>query len=187
MTDERWMQELFRGELEVCHLSHPPDAVLLGYRWESLQEEEMVAVGVHLSTCERCRTRLTELERGQVWSVRPSFLRDPRSEAAVSNAPRKRSWHSGDPDGGDEAGSRHVWRTVLVHAGAVAGIALLMGVVHWVLDRQHAAPTSPLATPAQTARWWVHLYWGLLPLAVLSAFRAMRVLRRRMDDEQQKE
>jgi predicted anti-sigma-YlaC factor YlaD len=187
MTDERWMQELFRGELEVCHLSHPPDAVLLGYRWESLQREEMVAVGVHLSTCERCRTRVTELGGAQTWSARPSFLQDPRSPAVVSPSWRQDGRRTGHADARVGVVPSRVWRTVLVHAGMVAGVALLMGAVHWVLDWKHATTTSPLATPVQTVRWWVHLYWGLLPLAAAAALRTMRVLRRGKEDAHEKD
>lgn len=189
MMNEERLVEAFRGELDITHSAHPSDALLLGRHLGTLETGEEEVLSLHLATCSQCTARADELRtRSRVWEARPEFLPDPLSMRGLRTGPVWR-WprlvaeklqvgtHLGWPG----------WKPVLVHASVYAGVALLIGVTHLALDRVLVSRPSPFATPAKVHRWWVHLYWILLPLGLWFVWRlrAHGGSWRRRDDSQQ--
>lgn len=176
MTEDRWLESSFEGEMEVQYSSHPSDAVLLGHKWGCLTEEEEGMVAPHMATCDRCRSRFAQLGGDTTWCVRPGFLSDPaippeggtRVGRPIRRRDRRRAISCQPKQG---------WRTVLVPVGVLIGAASLIGATHVILDRWLAPAPSPFATPVQHVRWWLYLYWALVPLAGWVSVRVTRCAR----------
>ena len=183
MTEDRWLESSFEGEMEVQYSSHPSDAVLLGHKWGCLDGEEDRQVAPHLATCQHCRARLAQLRGNTIWQGRPGFLSDPvlrslegKGHDDVLRGVRSRKEKTSLRKRG--------WRAILVPVGSLMGAAVIIRATHLVLDGLFSPSPSPFATPVQPVRWWLHLYWTLLPLAAWAAVRvAQCALTRRADDQ----
>lgn len=182
--NEEWLEEAFRGELEVTHTDHPSDAVLLGYVLEVLEPTEEEEVSLHVATCSRCSARVSELRsEAPVWETRPDFLPDPlRVTPPIVQgqglAGRLQHVWRAVTEGIVPEG-RAAWRPILVRAGAYVTAALLILATNLVLDRLLVPKPSPLGSPVKVNRWWVHLYWLLVPWGFLLGWRVVRLRRRR--------
>lgn len=179
--EEKFFEEMFRGELEIDHQEHPPFSVLLGYVLGELEGREERGVAVHITTCARCSADVAELRaRAQALDGRLEALPNPLERYPLKGPKRRlftqiRGMLVEPP----------APRRLLAHVSAYAVAAVLLVVVNLVLDRMLVPQPSPFGSPVEPNRWWVNLYWLLLPWGLLLGWQAVR-LRRRSSEKPRK-
>lgn len=176
--DKEFFEGMFQGELEIEHREHPPFPVLLGYLLGELERDEERRVAVHIATCGQCSANVTALqERVQALDEHLTALPDPLEcyplkEPKPNPLARVKRWV--ERRMGILVGKAATQRGLLIHAGAYAAAAILLIALNLVLDQLLLPPPSPLGSPLEVNRWWVHLYWLLLPWGLLLGWQMLR-------------
>jgi anti-sigma factor RsiW len=162
------------------HDAHPSSDVLEAYAYDQLSVAAAARVSAHVATCAACAEALGDLQRelaavDGALATHLAGVRIPLAEARPSPAfgpiDRMKRWLADRLS--PEAFSLP---RVVAFAGAAAAVIVCANVV---LDRFLVPPVDPLAAAEPVVRWWVHLYWLLIPLGGLVAWRVVAFLRRK--------
>lgn len=181
--EEEFFEQMFKGELEIEHWEHPPFPILLGYVLEELEGDEERGVAVHVATCDQCSTHVTELrERVQALEEYLRVLPDPLEYYPLEEPkPNLFAWVRRRIEKGIGIlgmGKPATRRGLLIHAGAYVTAGILLFALNLVLDRLLVPRPSPFGSPVEIKRWWLQLYWLLLPWGLLLGWQALRLRRR---------
>ncbi len=160
--------------------AHPSSEVLEAFAYEQLAVGAAARVSAHVATCAVCAEEVGRFRR-ELAAIDGAF------EAHLEQVPvRVREANvAPEPDAFDRLKRWVAERLspeafslprVVAFAGAAAAVILCVNVV---LDRTAVPPIDPLASAAPVTRWWVHLYWLLVPLGGLVVWRLVAYFRRK--------
>ena len=183
MTDRAFDDFLERAKPDSSRTkydSHPADTVLEAFAYDQLDGSLLSRVSVHVATCRRCSSVVANL-RLEMKRLDELLARNIDSDVTIKRATssaltapeqfldglwgRFRRWI-------DDASTPSLVRL----AATAASLAALIVVTNLAMDRWLVPPVSPFASPAPASRWWVHLYWLLLPPALLLCAKGLRRL-----------
>ncbi|MBI1742424.1 2TM domain-containing protein [Candidatus Acetothermia bacterium] len=178
--DDRFIEEIFRGELEMEHREHPSFSVLWQYVSRRLDSELSQKISLHIASCSKCVADLEEIksEQASLLTEGSRLLPDP-----LESFPEKTTYAAR----GRAAlarwselffGRKVVLRHVLIYA---MGSLVLFG-ANAVINKLTEPPPNPIISPEPyTPNWWALwpvLVWGGL-LALHIVFIAIWYWRRR--------
>jgi len=177
---ERFIEQAIPQPGDGRYEAHPSSEVLEAFAYEQLTVGAAARVSAHVATCAGCTEAVGRL-RNELAVIDGAFQAHlervpvPVREANVAPEPgvfdRARRWLA------DRLSPEAIsLPRVVALAGAAAAVILCVNVV---LDRTAVPPIDPLASAAPVMRWWVHLYWLLIPLGGLVAWRLVAHFRRK--------
>jgi len=189
---EQFLERAHPHQGEVSYDQHPSEQTLEAYVHDRLNGPFLSRVSVHVATCDNCAQRIVSLRREmqQLDQLFTSHLEEVVTPRLLTRYPSRttglqhwletmsqvREWLS--PSGGVSLARLSVY---------AAGAAAILVAVNLTLDRVLVPPVNPLASPAPVNRWWVYLYWLLVPITlpfVLRGWRQVRMfLQRRGKDD----
>lgn len=180
--NKEFFKQVFKDELEIEHREHPPSSVLLGYVLQELGGDEERRVGVHIATCAQCSAHAEKLrEKVRALDEHLRALPDPlECYPLKEQKPGLFAWVKRriEEDVGTLMGKPASGRGLLIHLGAYATAGVLLFSLNLVLDRLLVPPPSPLGSPIEINRWWVQLYWLLLPWGLFLGWQVVRLRRK---------
>ncbi len=173
---ERGIPRTGDGQYET----HPSSDILEAFVYEQLSASAAARVSAHAAGCPRCSETLAALRHdlAAVDGVFEAHLMgvkvlapEPQSAATRGVIDRLTRWLACHLS--PEAFS--VPRVV----GFAAAAAALIVCANVVLDRVLVPPVDPLAAAEPIVRWWVYLYWLLVPLGGVVLWRLLAYFRQR--------
>ena len=167
---------------EENYAEHPSQEILETYVYNQLDGELLSRVSVHIATCGVCTRTVANLRRELVQvdtvfanylqtTVTPELLHSSPARSPVLDQVVRIGWKAKEI-----LFSSARLSLVRVSAYAAATAALLIA-VNLTLNRVLIPPVSPLASPEPVNRWWLHLYWLLVPFVILLLVRGFQELR----------
>ena len=165
------------------YAEHPAQEILEMYVYNQLDGGLLSRVSVHIATCCACTKTVASLRRElvQVDAVFANYLQTAVTPELLHTSPARSPVLDQVVRIGWKAKESLLSITGLslarVSAYAVATAALLIA-VNLTLNRVLIPPVSPLASPEPFNRWWLHLYWLLVPFVILLLARGFQELRK---------
>ena len=178
---ERFLEKAKPQADQTKYERHPSQQVLEAYVYGQLDGLILSRVSVHVATCGKCSQEVSTLrqEADRLESSLAAYLdREASIEPLYAQTPKTsiQQWHQ-VVDRVAEWVLRDAPGSLVRLAAAAAAAAIVVAAANLALDRWMVPPVSPLASPIPVTRWWVHLYWLLLPLVGLWLIRGVRRLR----------
>ena len=185
MNDARFEQFLEKARPEhgaESYAEHPSQEVLETYVYNQLDGELLSRVSVHIATCGVCTRTVANLRRELVQidtvfanylqtAVTPELLHPSPARSPVLDQVVRIGWKA------KEILSSSTRLSLIRVSTYAAATTVLLIAVNLILDRVLIPPVSPLASPEPVNRWWLHLYWLLVPFVILLLARGFQELR----------
>lgn len=163
-TEDRFFEEVFRGELEMGHREHPGFSVLWDYAASRLEQKFAEKISLHVASCGQCARELREIreERQSLLEGLSRLRPDPlkRFPFARPFAERARERLQG---WGEQLLARRVFYR---HALAYVSVGALVLLVNVWMNLQ------PGLLGLGRQSWWA--LWLLVPWGVLLLLHALR-------------